>query len=477
MKSLKSFLAVLSCTAILLPINSSAQGTGISITTGSEEARKAFIIGRQLKENIQIEDAEMQFNRAIELDPQFALAFLYRGHPGDYEMAFSLIDKVSEGERLAIKYLKAYDFYELKVAKEYLAQLLEQYPSSKHVHLWAGLFYENIMHNYQLALEHFHIASRLDDTYAAPHNEMGYRQMRLGNVEKAEDAFLMYIELAPECPNSFDSYANFLMKLKRYDESIKQYTEAYDLNPDKSITIARIGQNYAFRGEYSEARSYYDKFYELSDNIGQKATALSLSAASYLAEGNIKEAEMMMDKYIDLGKKMNRNTVIVLGTANLGFINLEMGDSEKGLKMYLSAASMLDNLKLPEPTKNRYSFSSLGWLARAYAVNGDFRKADHYLSQARKIADKSNNPLFRNDYNLFVGYVEIERGNYNEAINNLLLCNQDNPFNIYILARAYSLAGESESALELVEILNSWEDFGLDYIVARTKSQKLNTED
>ncbi len=184
-----------------------------------------------------------------------------------------------------------------------------------------------------------------------------------------------------------------------------------------------------------------------------------------------------MDKYIDLGKKMNRNTVIVLGTANLGFINLEMGDSEKGLKMYLSAASMLDNLKLPEPTKNRYSFSSLGWLARAYAVNGDFRKADHYLSQARKIADKSNNPLFRNDYNLFMGYVEIERGNYKEAINNLLLCNQDNPFNIYILARAYSLAGESESALELVEILNSWEDFGLDYIVARTKSQKLNTED
>ena len=63
-------------------------------------------------------------------------------------------------------------------------------------------------------------------------------------------------------PNAYDSYANFLMKLKRYDESIQQYTKAYDLNPDKIITVARIGQNYAFRGEYAEARSYYQKYYD-----------------------------------------------------------------------------------------------------------------------------------------------------------------------------------------------------------------------
>jgi len=477
MKTINLLIAVLFCTILLLPENSSAQGTEISITTGSEEARMTFITGRRLKENIQIMDAEMQFDRAIELDPQFALAYLYRGHPGDYEKALSLIDKVSEGERLTIKYLKAYDFYELKVAKEYLAQLLDLYPSSKHVHLWAGLFYENIMHNYQLALDHFHIASRLDDAYAAPHNEMGYRLMRLGDYDKAEVAFKKYIELAPECPNSFDSYANFLMKLKRYDESIQQYSEAYNLNPDKSITIARIGQNYAFRGEYEEARSYYDKFYRLSDNIGQKATALSLSAASYLAEGRLKEAEQKLEEYIELGETMDRNNEVVLGTANLGFIYLELGDSEEGLKIYKSAAEMLNKLKLPAPTKNRYSFSSLGWLARAYAVNGDFRKADNYLTQAHKIAEKSNNPLFQNDYNLFKGYVEIEKGNYEEAIENLLLCSQDNPFNIYILARAYSLAGESDNAFELVEILNSWEDFGLEYIIARLKSKKLILED
>ena len=453
-----------------------SQGTEISITTVSEEAREAFLIGRQKKENIEFEAAEMLFNRAIELDPEFALAYLYRAYPGDHEKALSYIDKVSEGERLTIKYFKAYDFYELKEANDYLTQLLDKYPSSKHVHLWAGLFYENILQNYQLALDHFYIASKLDDKYAAPHNEIGYRHMRLGNFEKSEEAFKKYIELAPDCPNAFDSYANFLMKLKRYDESIQQYTKVYDINPDKIVTIARIGQNYAFRGEYEEARSYYDKFFNESDNIGQKASALSLSSASYLAEGRIGEALKKMNEYIVLGKKNNENVEVLLGTANLGFMQLELGNKEEGLKKYREAAELLKKLDLPEPTRNRYTFSSYGWLVRAYSATGDFRRAKEYLGKAKKVVDDTNNPLYKNEYHMFAGYYNIEKGDYQAAVDNLLMCTQDNPFNIYILAKAYTLAGMTDSAFDLIEILDSWEDFGLDYIVARTKSRDLNLD-
>ena len=64
--------------SIIIPAAIFSQGTEISVTTVSEEAREAFIIGRQKKENIQWEAAEMLFNRAIELDPEFALAYLYR---------------------------------------------------------------------------------------------------------------------------------------------------------------------------------------------------------------------------------------------------------------------------------------------------------------------------------------------------------------------------------------------------------------
>ncbi|MEE4115345.1 MAG: tetratricopeptide repeat protein [Marinilabiliaceae bacterium] len=461
---------------IFLPAAIFSQGTEISVTTVSEEAREAFIKGRQKKENIQLEAAEMLFNRAIELDPQFALAYSYRAYPGDHEKAIELIDKVSEGERLTIRYFKANDYYELKEANDYLGQLLEKYPSSKHVHLWAGLFYENILHDYQLALDHFHIASKLDDKYAAPHNEIGYRHMRLGNFEKAEEAFKKYIELAPECPNAYDSYANFLMKLKRYGESIQQYSEVYNLNPDKIVTIARIGQNYAFRGEFDEARSYYDKYYREADNTGQKVLALGLSAASYLVEGKLDEALKKIEECIDLGESTASNVEIITSTANLAFIQIELGNKEEGLKKYQEVASLLKKLDLPEATANRYIFSSYGWLARAYAANGEFRKAEDNLNRVKRIVDRTNNPLYKNEYQLYRGSVDLERGKYENAVESLQLCDLDNPFNIYILARAYSLSGNADSAFDLIELLDSWEDFGLDYSVARIKAQELSED-
>lgn len=454
-----------------------AQGTSIPISTSSEEARETFIIGRQKKENIQLEAAEMLFNRAIELDPGFAMAYIYRSGPGDFDKALELIDNVTEGERLTILFFISNERYEYKDAKDYLDQLLANFPSYKHVHLWAGLFYENILHDYQLALDHFYIASRLDEYYAAPHNEIGYRLMRLGNFKKAELAFKRYIALAPECPNAFDSYANFLMKLKRYDESIQQYREVYDLNPDKIITIARIGQNYAFRGEYEEARSYYKQYFDMSDNTGQKAIALNLSAGSYLAEGKTKKAIDKMQEYIKLGEKTGSNIDIITGTANLGLINLEMGNIKSGLTEYLKAEELLKTLDLPESTKRRYTYSSLGWLCRAYASKKEFDRAGEYLAKAKAIVDKTNNPLYRSEYYLFKGYMELEKGNYKDAIGNLLMCNQDDPYNIYTLAKAYSLAGEFENAQELIEVLESWENFSLEYSISLVKSGSIVMDD
>ncbi len=459
---------------VLIPYTIKAQGTSIAISTSSEEAREAFIIGRQKKENIQLEAAEMLFNRAIELDPDFALAYLYRSGPGDFDKAMELIDELTEGERLTILYFIANERFEYKDAKDYLDLLLQKFPSCKHVHLWAGLFYENILHNYQLALDHFYIASRLDEYYAAPHNEIGYRLMRLGNFDKAELAFKRYIALAPDCPNAYDSYANFLMKLKRYDESVQQYTKAYDLNPDKVITVARIGQNYAFRGEFGEARSYYQKYYDKAENTGQKTIALNLAAGSYIAEKKVKKAIDEMHKCVVLGEETGSNIDIILGTANEAFINLEFGNLKKGLAGYHHAEELLNTLDIPEPTRRRYIFSSMGWLCKAYAANKDFEKAADYLEKARQIVDKTNNPLFMSEYNLFKGYIDMEKGNFQSAIDNLLKCNQDDPFNIYTLAKAYSLAGQFGSVQEYIELLESWENFSLEYAISLVKSADLD---
>ena len=47
--------------------------------------------------------------------------------------------------------------------------------------------------------------------------------MRLEKYELAEEMFKEYIKLIPERANPYDSYADFLMKQKRYSEAIKNF--------------------------------------------------------------------------------------------------------------------------------------------------------------------------------------------------------------------------------------------------------------
>src|SRR5688572_27455648 len=55
--------------------NASSDGK-IAITTSSEEARKEFLAGRDLTEKLRLTDSIQHFDKAIALDPNFALAHL-----------------------------------------------------------------------------------------------------------------------------------------------------------------------------------------------------------------------------------------------------------------------------------------------------------------------------------------------------------------------------------------------------------------
>src|ERR1051325_6003536 len=51
-------------------------GGKIPVTTTSEEARKEFLQGRDLQEKLLVQDSIQHYDKAISLDPNFALAKL-----------------------------------------------------------------------------------------------------------------------------------------------------------------------------------------------------------------------------------------------------------------------------------------------------------------------------------------------------------------------------------------------------------------
>jgi hypothetical protein len=75
------------------PISTNAAATNgkIAITTSSDEARKEFLAGRDLAERLRITDSLAHFDKAISLDPNFALAELNRANASPTAKEFSII--------------------------------------------------------------------------------------------------------------------------------------------------------------------------------------------------------------------------------------------------------------------------------------------------------------------------------------------------------------------------------------------------
>ena len=73
---------------------------------------------------------------------------------------------------------------------------------------------------YQKSIDHFVKATQINPSFSQPYNQMGYAYRFLEKYGEAETAFKKYVELIPTDPNPYDSYAELLMKMGRFDESI-----------------------------------------------------------------------------------------------------------------------------------------------------------------------------------------------------------------------------------------------------------------
>ena len=114
-------------------------GGKIAVTTSSEDARKEFLQGRDLQEKLQIQDSIQHYDKAISLDPNFALAELNRAQvsPTGKEFfdhlkkAVALADKASNGEKLLILGNEAGANGNAAKQKELLDQLVAAFPNDE----------------------------------------------------------------------------------------------------------------------------------------------------------------------------------------------------------------------------------------------------------------------------------------------------------------------------------------------------------
>jgi len=241
------------------------------VTTSSMEAYKYFMQGTEMERKFYHEDAIGFLEKAVELDPDFAVAYGYLarsyswlGNTGARNEAIkkakALSQKVTDKERFFIEANYA-SYIERNREKVFsiVQQAAKKYPKEKLFHDWLGIMFR-VDGKYDKAIEQYNKVLELDPNYGEAHNELGYAYLLKENFEKSIEHFKKYVSINPDEANPLDSLAEAYFWMGKLDEAIARYNDALEIKSDLAFTNFSVGYIYALKAEYAEAMRWFDKF-------------------------------------------------------------------------------------------------------------------------------------------------------------------------------------------------------------------------
>jgi tetratricopeptide (TPR) repeat protein len=458
-----------------------AGATGkIPVTTSSEEARKEFLAGRNLSEKLRITDSIAHYDKAISLDPNFALAELTRAQVSPtakeffdhLKKAVALSDKASDGERMLIQAAEAGANANPTKQKEILDKLVAAYPKDERAHFNLGNYHFG-QQDFAQAITHYKHATELAPDYSTAFNILGYAYRQNGDYSDAENAFKKYIELIPNDPNPYDSYAELLLKMGRFDEAITQYNKALAIESSFLNSHFGIAAALAYQGKVSEAQAELQKMTQKARTDGERRTALFGQMIVALDSGKFDQALAEVDKQYALGEK-NNDVAAMTGDLQLkGNILLDTGKIDDARKAYDQALKMTTESSLSQQIKDNAARFNHYNLARVAVAKKDLATAKTETETFRKGAEAAKNANQLKQAHELAGRIALEEKNYDTAISELAQANQQNPDVLYLLGQAYQGKGDAAKAKDSFTKAAKFNSLpNLNYALVRAKAEK-----
>ena len=258
------------------------------------EAYEAYIIGlyylsraHESKEDALL--AAQMFERAVELDSTFAMAYT------QLSLTYSL------------SYHSGHDRTEecLSRAKAAADRALELAPELPDAHLALGYYYYRGYREYDLALEALVVAQESLPNDAGMLEATGYIQRRQGSFEAALVNLLMSFELSPRSAHLARAVASTLFFMRRYEEADRYLDTSISLNPGQTFGyLARAANYWYWKGDTEMARAVLAKMPQRTAPIAiqsqflQEILERDYTAALYRLSSTSIEIFEVGDEYI-----------------------------------------------------------------------------------------------------------------------------------------------------------------------------------
>ena len=451
----------LSAAVVLLGVLTAATSAAdkIPITTSSEEARAAFLKGRDLNEKLRFSDARTEFERAVELDPSFGLALVNLANTQPTARQFNEVmaravavaDNVSKGERLIILASAAAGHGDNTEQIAHLKELAELYPEDER----AQTFYGNAFFGTQewaKAIVALEAATKINPSFSQPYNQLGYSYKFLEKYDRAETAFKKYIELIPDDPNPYDSYAELLLKMGRYEESVTMYRKALAIDPSFATAHYGIATDYDLLHQPAKSHAQLATALAAAKDDGQRRGAMFASTVTFAHAGDFASARKEIEKQYELSVA-SRDTINMIGDrVLLGTLALETGEVAAADRAFSDARNLVEStVTIPEANRanqRRFQLFLRGRLALAQKdIDGARKWSDEFAAAANASGSAGQKRLVHE----LAGQIALAQKDYAKAVAELEQANPLDPYNLYRLSLAHSGAKNSARAREYAE--------------------------
>jgi tetratricopeptide (TPR) repeat protein len=460
-----------------------ANGGGkVPLTTKSEDARKEFLQGRDLAERLLAQDSLQHFDKAVALDPDFPTAELARANNSPTAKEFfehlnkavSLADKASDGEKLLILANQAAANGDVPKQKDFLDKLVAAYPNDERAQFALGNYYFG-QQEYGPAIEHYKKATELAPNYSPAYNILGYAYRTEADYANAEQAFKKYIELIPNDPNPYDSYAELLLKMGRFDESIAQYRKALTIDPHFVPSRVGISADLTYMGKPEDAEAELGKMLDQARNDGETRTAFFGLAVVATDSGKLDKALQQMDKEFAVAEKRNDAAAMAADLQAKGNILAEMQKYDQANQQFERSLKFIQDSTLSQEIKDNAKLLHHFNLTALAIGKKDYAAAKTHAEEFRQGADASKNPAQVKLAHELAGRIALPQKDYEKAITELEQANLQDPHNLYRLGQAYDGKGDRAKAQECYSNAAKFNSLpALNYAFIRAKAEKMS---
>jgi serine/threonine protein kinase/Tfp pilus assembly protein PilF len=296
-------------------------------STTNPEAYQFYLKGRYFAEKLSKEGLEKgidYFHRAIDLDPNFALAY----------------------DGLAYAYATSDDFFlppreAMPKAREAAKKALELDDTLPEAHTEMGIIDFWYEFDWSGAEREFRRAIELKPNYAHAHEYYGWYLVSAGRFEEGIEESKRAKELDALSPETNAMAGQTFYFAHQYDLAIDTLRKTLDMEPNYWIARTLLGSSYEAKGDFPRAVAECEKGRKIETSI---PLALSLLGHAYAVSGKKREAEQALKELKDWSKQS------YVPAYNFAEVYIGLGEKEQALasleKAYADRSSYLTFLKV-----------------------------------------------------------------------------------------------------------------------------------